>query len=91
MPITSSAKKALRSSLRKRVFNRVRKDAFKALEKKIRKLVAGKNITEAEKLLPKAYEALDKAAKMNTIKKGAADRKKSRLALSINKAIHKTK
>ena len=35
--------------------------------------------TEAEKLLPKAYQAIDKAAKRGIIKKNTAARKKSRL------------
>ncbi|KKT08311.1 MAG: 30S ribosomal protein S20, partial [Candidatus Nomurabacteria bacterium GW2011_GWB1_43_20] len=36
-------------------------------------------------LLSKAYKAIDKAAKGNTIKKNAASRKKSRLAKAIKK------
>ncbi|MFY9461920.1 MAG: 30S ribosomal protein S20, partial [Candidatus Sungiibacteriota bacterium] len=35
---------------------------------------------------PKAYKALDKAAKTGVIKKNAAARKKSRLMKSIRKA-----
>jgi len=37
-------------------------------------------------LVPKAYKAIDKAAKGNTIKKGAANRKKARLMAFVNKA-----
>ena len=80
MAITSSAKKAHRASLRKRVFNLRRKRAIDTVVKEIRKLVSQKKIAEAQKLLPLAYKAYDKAAKEYTIKKGAADRKKSRLA-----------
>ena len=80
MAITSSAKKAHPASLKKRVFNLRRKRAIDTAVKEIRKLVSQKKIAEAQKLLPLAYKAYDKAAKEYTIKKGAADRKKSRLA-----------
>ena len=83
MAITSSAKKAHRSSLRKRVFNVRRKDAMDTVVKKIKKLVSEKKVDEAKKLLPAAYRALDKAAKEHTILKGAANRKKSRLTKLI--------
>ena len=83
MAITSSAKKALRSSQRKRVFNLRRKAAIERVVKNIKKLVAEKKTDEAKKLIPLAYKAYDKAAKEHTIKKGAADRKKSRLARLI--------
>jgi len=79
MAITSSAKKAYRASLRKRVFNLRRKQAVDSVVKKIKKLVAEKKVAEAKKLIPQAYKAFDKAAKEHTIKKGAASRKKSRL------------
>ncbi len=79
MAITSSAKKAHRSSLKKRVFNVRRKQDVDNTLKKIKKLVSEKKVAEAIKLLPTAYKALDKAAKEHTLKKGTADRKKSRL------------
>ena len=85
MPITSSAKKALRSSKVKRVYNLRRKDTVTDLVKQIKKLVKDKNQVEAKKLLSSAYKAIDKAAKGNTIKKGAASRKKSRLSKMIKK------
>lgn len=83
MAITSSAKKAYRASLRKRVFNLRRKQAVDSVVKKIKKLVAEKKVAEAKKLIPQAYKAFDKAAKEHTIKKGAAARKKSRLLALI--------
>lgn len=85
MPITKSAKKALRQSKKRRARNIKRKDTLKDIVKNIRKLVLENKKKEAEKLLPKAYKAIDKAAKTNVIKKNAADRKKSRLTKSINK------
>jgi len=89
MPITSSAKKALRASKHKRVFNRRRQDTMNSLVKKIKKFVTDKNTAEAVKLLAGAYQAIDKAAKTNLIKKNTASRKKSRLSALIKKASAK--
>ncbi len=89
MAITSSAKKAIRSAARKRVFNLRRKHAMDAIEKQIRNLVKETKHKEALKLIPQAYAAIDKAAKTNYIKKNAASRMKSRLVLFVNKAVKK--
>jgi len=89
MPITSSAKKALRASKKKKVFNQRRKDTLTGVVKKIKKFVADKNTQEAVKLLSEAYKAIDKAAKTNLIKKNTASRKKSRLAKFVGKASAK--
>ncbi|PIQ68138.1 MAG: 30S ribosomal protein S20 [Candidatus Taylorbacteria bacterium CG11_big_fil_rev_8_21_14_0_20_46_11] len=86
MAITKGAKKAHRASLKKRVFNIRRKNAVENVVKKIKKLVTEKKGAEAAKLIPLAYKAYDKAAKEHTIKKGASDRKKSRLTVFVNKA-----
>lgn len=86
MAITSSAKKAHRASLKKRVFNLRRKAAIESVVKKIKRLVAEKKTAEAAGLLPLAYKAYDKAAKEHTIRTGAADRKKSRLTRFVQAA-----
>jgi len=80
MPITQSAKKALRQNARRRARNLVKKEAYKKAVKTARKLVAEKKLDEAKKLLPSVYKALDKAAKTNVISKNKASRLKSRLA-----------
>ena len=80
MAITASAKKALRVSLRRRVFNLRRKEAVADTVKNIKKLVAGKKFADAQKILPRAYQAYDKAAKEHTIHHNTAARKKSQLA-----------
>ena len=85
MPITSGAKKALRASKRKRVFNDRRRSAMRKILKEVKKLSAVKNKNDAAKLLPRVYKAIDKAAKRGIIKKNAAARKKSRLTRLINK------
>lgn len=80
MAITSSAKKAIRSAARKRVFNLRRKNALADATKSLSKALAGKDAKAAEKLLPAAYKAIDKAMKRGVIKANTAARKKSRLA-----------
>ncbi len=79
MPITSSAKKALRSSKRKKVFNLRRKNEMQSVIKEYKKLVAAKKTNEAQKLIPKLQKVIDKAQKRGLIKKNTASRKKSRL------------
>ena len=79
MPITSSAKKALRASKRKRVFNLKRKDDMGNVIKQYKKLVSAKKMDEAKKLVPQLQKVIDKAAKRGIIKKNNASRKKSRL------------
>lgn len=85
MPIIQSAKKALRNSSKKRVYNLRRQKKVENAVSDIKKLVNGKKGAEAQKALAAAYKALDKAAKAGTIKKGAASRKKSRLAAFIKR------
>lgn len=89
MPITKGAEKTLRASNRKKVFNIRRKRNIKDIVKKIEKLINEGKGKEAKEELSKAYKALDKAAKMNTIKKNTASRKKSRLAKAVKKVSTK--
>ena len=89
MPITKSAKKALKGSEKKKVFNLRRKKKVEDAVKSVKRLVKeGKN-KEANEMLPKAFSALDKAAKGNTIKANTASRKKSRLNAMVKKAVLK--
>lgn len=89
MPITKSAKKALRVSERKKVFNDRRKRTMKEAVKQIRALVKSGKKQEAEQLLPTAYKAIDKSHKRGVIKKNTAARKKSRLVKFIRSAKEK--
>jgi small subunit ribosomal protein S20 len=86
MPITSGAKKALRASERKKVFNIRRKSTMKDVTKSVDKAVLAGDNKKAEELLPSAYKAIDKAAKRGVIKPNTAARKKSRLSARIVKA-----
>ncbi len=83
MAITKSAKKAIRVRERKTVFNDRIKKTLKAEVKSVRVKAASKEVSATD--LATAFKALDKAAKRGTIKKGNADRKKSRLAKLVNK------
>lgn len=85
MPIIKSAKKALRGSKRKQVYNLRRVKAMKETVKEVKKLIAGKSKAEAEKMLPKVYQTIDKAEKRGVIKKNTAARKKSRIVAMIKK------
>jgi len=85
MAITSSAKKALRASKTKRVFNLRRKNAIDRDLKSFRKLVAAKDKAGATKILPTVYKALDKAAKTGYIKANTASRLKSRAMAALKK------
>lgn len=85
MPITKSAKKALRQNVRGKIRNLKRKNIMKSLVKQTRKLAGAEKKEEAVKLLPKLYQAIDKAAKRGIIKKNTASRKKSRLTKLLNK------
>jgi len=85
MPITQSAKKALRQSVRRRARNLRRKESYKNTLKEFKKLAASGKKDEAKKLLPKVYKTLDKAAKTNVISKNKAARLKSSAALLVQK------
>jgi len=86
MAITSSAKKALRASKRKRSFNLAKKDAVSKAVKQLKKLILAKDIKGAEKFFPQVQKALDKAVKTNLLKGNTVARKKSRLVAMLKKA-----
>ena len=82
MARTKNAKKAHRSSLRKRVFNLRRKKTIHDTVKELGK-AKGK---DALAMLPELYQALDKAAKHGTINTNKAARMKSRLTKRVASA-----
>ncbi|MBI2099726.1 MAG: 30S ribosomal protein S20 [Candidatus Vogelbacteria bacterium] len=78
MAIIKSAKKAIRSSARKRVFNLRRKKALGDSVKAFR-------ANPSPATLSTLYQAIDKAAKRGIIKKNNAARKKSRFTKLLQK------
>ena len=87
MANTSSAKKAIRVSARKTVKNIRRRRAFRDMRKAVQKAVEAGDKELAESLLPKAYKAFDKAAKVGTIHKNTASRYKSRLTKKVQQIV----
>ena len=85
MAITKNAKRGVRVSERKRVVNDKLRRTLKEAVKTVRKDVIAKDKKAIKTDLSLAFKALDKAAKRGTIKKGNADRKKSRLAKAVAK------
>jgi len=86
MAITKNAKKANRVSIRKREVNDRRRRTMRETVKTVRVSIAKKDTKAVKTELSAAFKALDKAAKRGVIKKGTADRKKSRLAKAIAKS-----
>ena len=85
MPITPSAKKALKQNVARRKRNLQKKEAYKKAVKEYKKLLASKDLDRTKEALKKAYQALDKAVKGKVIKKNKASRLKSRLSKMIKK------
>lgn len=86
MPITKSAKKALRNSDKKRVFNLKKKDAINKAVKNLKALVSKKDTKGATEYMKNVQKVLDKSVKTGLIKLNTASRKKSRLVAMIKKA-----
>ncbi|PIR47027.1 MAG: 30S ribosomal protein S20 [Candidatus Vogelbacteria bacterium CG10_big_fil_rev_8_21_14_0_10_45_14] len=83
MPITKSAKKALRGSKKKSVFNLRRKTKMMRTGKALKKAVAS-GAGDLVSGLSDAYKAIDKAAKNGVIKKNTASRRKSQVAKLVS-------
>jgi len=85
MPITQSAKKALRQNIARREINLERKKALKEAIKAYKKFIAAKKMDEAKNQLSVVYQRLDKSAKNKVIEKNTASRLKSRLTKLLAK------
>ena len=86
MPNTKSAERRMRNSKRKNLHNSAVKSKVRRMEKEFRAAVAAGKKDAAAKLLPGVHSAYDKAVKVGTITRPTANRKKSRLALSLKAA-----
>lgn len=83
MPNTKSAAKRLRSNVKKRKVNRMRKSRVHTSELKLNAEINGGNKENAQNLLSKCFSELDKAAKKGIIHKNKAARKKQRLTARV--------
>ena len=80
----SSALKHIRADKRKRDVNFRRKSAVRTITKRTKAAIEAGSVEEAESLYRRATGLLDKAASKGAIKKGTANRRKSRLAKSLH-------
>ncbi len=85
MPNTKSAERRMRNSQRKNLQNSAVKSRLRRAEREFRAAVTAGKKDEAAKLLPGVHSAFDKAVKVGAIVRGTANRKKSRLSLSLKK------
>ncbi|HNW32742.1 MAG TPA: 30S ribosomal protein S20 [Candidatus Dojkabacteria bacterium] len=85
MPNLKTSIKDLRKSKRRETINDRLRNRVKRVTKKHSDLLKQGNTEEMKKNLVNVYKVLDKAAKKNVIKKGKADRLKSRLTKNLNK------
>jgi small subunit ribosomal protein S20 len=85
MPNTKSAERRMRNSARKQVRNTSVKSRLKSAEKGYLELVNAGKKDEAATALRTVASYYDKAAKTGIVHSRTASRKKSRLALRLNK------
>lgn len=85
MPNTKSAEERMRNSARKQLRNRAVHTRLHTLEKNYLHLLGAGKKDDAVKAYRDVCSAFDKAAKSGTVPKSRASRKKSRLALQLNK------
>lgn len=85
MPNTKSAERRMRGNARKQLHNRAINSRLRRVEKGLRDtLTAGKK-DDAAKSLSDVLSTIDKAVKSGVITRAAANRKKSRHTLALNR------
>lgn len=90
MPVTRTARRALRKSQYKQARNKIVRAKIKNVVKEVKKAVDGKKEVDNQTLIKKLAKTLDKAAKDNVIHKNKAARLKSRLTQKLNLVKGKT-
>lgn len=85
MPITRSAKKAHRQSLRRQRFNAVHKKSASSAVKSLKQIAVLGDKKAAQTQFSLAQKALDKAVKAGVLNKNTVARKKSRLSKLVKK------
>ncbi len=85
MPVTKSAKKAMKQANKRRVINRqVKNDMKIAIKVFMKKITKGDKLTDKD--LSEVYKKIDKAQKKNILHKNTAARRKSLMAKRFNTA-----
>ncbi len=82
-----SALKRARQIKRRTIVNRARKSRLRGQIKALRKALDKGDLTAAERMLPKTFSIIDRAAKWGIIKDNTAARYKSRLHARFRKAL----
>ena len=82
-----SAVKRARQNEKRRIHNRTIRSNYRTEIKKFNTLIEAGNKEEAAAALPAVQKVIDKACSSGIIKKNNASRKKSRLTISLNKAL----
>ena len=85
MPTRSSGMKHVRADKKKRDRNMQRKSTLRTTLRQTEAAIADGEVDQAQELYRQAASQLDRAAGKGIIKKGMANRKKSRLSHDINK------
>lgn len=80
-----SALKRVRQTERKTAVNRLRKSRMRSQLRKMRRVLAAKDLQAAQAELSPTYSMVDRAAKWGIIKKNTAARYKSRLTAHLQK------
>jgi small subunit ribosomal protein S20 len=81
-----SAIKRIRITETKTLRNRMVKSSVKTFIRKFEDSIAAGRIDEAKKLYPRVSHVIDKAAAKGVLHRNTAARKKSRLAIKLNRA-----
>lgn len=84
-----SSIKRIRIAKVKTLRNRMVKSTVKTFVRKFEDSIASGNMEEAKKLYPRVSHVIDKAAAKGVMHRNTAARKKSRLAIKLNKAMAK--
>ncbi len=87
MAHTESAKKNQRKMIKRHERNLAASSRFRSEMKRVLAAVDAGDAAAAQKLLPAAMKAIDKAAKIRVLHHNTASNKKSRLARSIQRLI----
>jgi len=85
MPQHKSAMRRVKRSEKEKMQNKIYRSKFKNLTKKINRALEEGKVDDASEMLPKAFSAIDRAAKIGTIHKNQAARRKSRLVKRIGR------
>ncbi len=84
MPNTESAKKRVRQSEGRTLANKTKRSNMRTAIRKVREALDAGDKSQAQSLLPSAYQAIDKCAKANIIHDNNAAHQKAQLTKVVN-------